>query len=195
MPYPAIMDEYLPDQIVSIHNVLRRERIPHAFGGAIALAYCGIPRYTHDIDVNVFLPAGYAGQLLDVLATLFPIPNREEAQSQLMQAAQTRLRWGEVPVDLYLANLPFHAAMATRVRTVDYVGTSIPVISAEDLIICKAAFDRPKDWADIDAIMKVQRSDLDETYLERWLSELFDPGDEQLRRIEAYLREVENDRT
>jgi hypothetical protein len=34
--------------------------------------------------------------------------------------------------------------MATRARTVDFVGVPIPILSAEDLIICKAIYDRPK---------------------------------------------------
>ena len=32
--------------------------LPHAFGGALALAYYAEPRSTIDIDVNVFIPAG-----------------------------------------------------------------------------------------------------------------------------------------
>lgn len=51
------MNESLPDEIVAIHQALGAADVPHAFGGAIALAYWGTPRYTHDVDVNIALPA------------------------------------------------------------------------------------------------------------------------------------------
>ena len=53
----------LPERLVALHRALARRRIPHAFGGAIALAYWTLdPRATSDIDINVFLPAADAGE-------------------------------------------------------------------------------------------------------------------------------------
>jgi hypothetical protein len=49
------MNELIPDGVLDIHKALSQAEIPHAFGGAIAFAYCGIPRATHDIDVNISL--------------------------------------------------------------------------------------------------------------------------------------------
>ncbi len=58
----------LPERLVALHRALARRRIPHAFGGAIALAYWTLdPRATSDIDVNVFIPAADAGRLLRAL--------------------------------------------------------------------------------------------------------------------------------
>ena len=48
----------LPERVVALHRALARSRLPHAFGGAIALAYwTQDPRGTSDVDVNVFIPA------------------------------------------------------------------------------------------------------------------------------------------
>ena len=44
--------------------------VPHAFGGALALAYWAEPRATVDIDVNVFVPTERVGAVLDPLAAL-----------------------------------------------------------------------------------------------------------------------------
>lgn len=44
----------LDEQIASIENAFAAAGIPHAFGGAQALAYYGSVRATHDIDLNVF---------------------------------------------------------------------------------------------------------------------------------------------
>ena len=46
----------LPAKIVALHRALERAQLPHAFGGALALAWCTQrARGTIDIDVNVFV--------------------------------------------------------------------------------------------------------------------------------------------
>ena len=183
------MNQLLPDEIIAIHAALERGGVPHAFGGAIALAFCGIPRYTHDIDVNIALRVGQSGRVLDALSSLFPIPERQRVDRAIKRDAQVRLRWGETPVDLFFSDLPFHEAIAARTREVDYVGTRIPVISAEDLIVCKAAYNRGQDWVDIENIVKVHGQRLDQGYLRHWLGTLFPPDDERVRKIEGYIAE------
>lgn len=37
------MNQYLPEGIIALHNQFARDAIPHAFGGAIALAYWEYP--------------------------------------------------------------------------------------------------------------------------------------------------------
>ncbi|MHB8574021.1 MAG: nucleotidyl transferase AbiEii/AbiGii toxin family protein [Dehalococcoidia bacterium] len=183
------MNEYLPDEIVVIHKALAGATIPHAFGGAIALAYWGTPRYTHDVDINIALQGEEHQRVLDALATVFPITDRQKAEREVTHIAQTRLRWGALPVDLFFANTPFHEAIATCTREVEYVdGTTIPVISAEDLILCKALFNRPKDWIDIENIVAVQ-AHLDVGHLYRWLQDFPDPEGERLPRIDRLLAE------
>ena len=45
----------LERKIVGVHTMLTSAALPHAFGGALALAfYTGEPRGTRDIDVNIF---------------------------------------------------------------------------------------------------------------------------------------------
>lgn len=84
--------------------------------------------------------------------------------------------------------------MATRANVVTYRDSLLPVLSVEDLIICKAAFNRPKDWIDIEAIFDVQDGDLDTAHLRRWLSEFNrPPDDEPLPRIEAFIQQYSGD--
>ena len=184
-----IMNEFLPDEIVVIHRVFVEAAVPHGFGGAIALAYWGTPRYTHDVDINIALPSDDHARVLDALAMAFPLNDRPKAERDIMRIAQTRLRWGDVPVDLFFANTPFHDAIAARTREMAYTGdTTIPVISAEDLILCKAFFNRPKDWFDIETIITVQ-ANLDVAYLHHWLAEFSDADGERQRRIDHLLAE------
>ncbi len=181
------MNEFLPDKIIVVHNVLEKDDIPHAFGGAIALAFCGIPRLTSDIDINIALKADQHGRVLDSLSSLFPIQDRARVERQIIQNTQVRLRWDATPIDLFFSDIPFHESVAARSREVDYVGAKIPIISAEDLIICKAAFNRSRDWPDIENIFKVQGQNLDLGYLRYWLDEFFPPEDERIGKIEEYM--------
>ena len=50
----------LPEKVLAIHQELRRLGAPHAFGGALALAYYAEPRATIDVDLNLFVaPSAY----------------------------------------------------------------------------------------------------------------------------------------
>lgn len=58
------------------------------------------------------------------------------------------------------------------------------MISGEHLVVCKAMFDRTKDWQDIDAIAHAGTTDLDEAL--RWLTELLGSDAPQV----AHLQDV-----
>ena len=182
------MNLYLPDQLLSIHSAFEKDGIPHAFGGAIAFAYYGQPRATSDIDINIALKVSQHGLVLDSLSALFAILDRATVQKEIMRDAQVRLQWGHIPLDLFFSDIPFHESVAARTREVDFIGTKIPIVSAEDLIILKAAYNRGKDWVDIENMFKVQGPALDEEYLRRWLDEFFGSEDERVRKIESYMR-------
>ena len=58
----------LARRLLAIHAAFATAGIPHAFGGAIALAYCtGEPRGTIDLDVNVFVASHDPDTALDAL--------------------------------------------------------------------------------------------------------------------------------
>jgi len=58
----------LVEKLFAIHDALTTASIPHAFGGAVALAYCvEEPRGTRDLDVNIFVDAASARRTLACL--------------------------------------------------------------------------------------------------------------------------------
>ena len=58
----------LAEKIVALHIALDEAFIPHAFGGALALAWCTQrARATIDIDVNVFVSYHSADKALDAM--------------------------------------------------------------------------------------------------------------------------------
>lgn len=77
------MNRYLPEGIVAIHRQFAKDAIPHAFGEAIALAYCSILRATADIDINIFLPQADFRRVLDSIGTVIPMTNRTTAEREI----------------------------------------------------------------------------------------------------------------
>ncbi len=58
----------LARRLIEIDDALSGAGLAHAFGGAIALAFCTEePRGTRDLDVNVFVAPELAGQVLAAL--------------------------------------------------------------------------------------------------------------------------------
>jgi hypothetical protein len=149
----------LAERIVALHDGFSASSLPHAFGGALALAYCTLdPRATQDIDVNVFVGTD---RLAEVLAAMPEgVVATGAARRQLVRDGQARLRWDETPVDVFLSNHPFHEAAATRCRRVPF-GTvdDLPVLACEDLAVFKALFARPKDGVDLTAMVEAEAID------------------------------------
>ena len=133
----------LPSKLLALHDALDDAGIAHAFGGAIALAYCtGEPRGTVDIDLNLFLDSSGARRVFDVLPTGVATDDKDVAA--VLADGQVRLFWDTTPVDLFFAYHPFHAEVADRIRLVPFAETVVPVLSCEDLLIFKAFFSRTR---------------------------------------------------
>ena len=139
----------LTQRIVRVHRSLMKAELPHAFGGALALAFCTRdPRATHDIDLNVFVGVGRVDEVIAALPkgiTCGPADRR-----LLARDGQRRLWWGDTPVDVFLSTHPFHDEAQRRCRTVPFAGVeAMPVLACSDLAVFKAFFARPKDAVDI----------------------------------------------
>ena len=173
----------LPDQVIGLHRALRT--IPHAFGGALALAYYAEPRATHDIDVNLFVPVDPLSPVARALATL-GIELGPAITETLQRDGQGRVFWQETPVDLFFAYDPFHDAVAAARITVPFSDTRIPILSATHLTICKVVFNRAKDWVDIDA-MRAQHAVIDVGEVLRWVGRIAGDTDPRYNRIAAVL--------
>lgn len=149
----------LVERIVTVCEHFDRAGLPWALGGALALAYATEePRATRDIDVNVFVPAVEAARVFAALPSGVTF-----GAADLRAAAdddQVRLWWDDTPIDLFFAADPFHAEVARRCRSVPFAGRTIRVLSAEDLAVFKAMFDRPKDWVDIATMHESRAVDL-----------------------------------
>jgi hypothetical protein len=183
-PAPGLPEPSLPEKILAIDRGLREAGIAHAFGGALALAYYAEPRATIDIDVNVFLaPAEYPA-VKEALGALGV--EGEVDQGRVEREGQCRLHWGSAPIDLFFAYDALHEAMRGAIRREPFGEASIPVLAPEHLLVCKAVFDRPKDWLDIEQ-MVLCVEDLDTGEIRAWLDRILDAGDPRRGRFEGLV--------
>lgn len=172
----------LVEKLFAIDDALTKANLRHAFGGAIALAYCvAEPRGTRDLDVNVFIPADQARSVADALPDEIQVTDADIGR--IVRDGQTRVWWDDVPIDLFLNNLPLHEQVSAELRWVPLAGRDIPVLSCESLVLFKAFFNRTKDWADIEAIAEVDRSILIRAH--RQVVELVGSDGDFARRLDA----------
>lgn len=177
----------LPEKLLALHRTLGDAGIPHAFGGAIALAYATLdPRATSDIDVNVFVAADDAARGLAALPAEIGQP--AGTAERIARDGQIRLWWEETPVDLFFDTLPIHAAAAAHRRYVPFASTTVPVLAPTELAVFKTMFDRTRDWADIEAMLAAGTLDLGA--VRDALADLLDARDHRWRRLDAAEREA-----
>lgn len=171
--------------MIELSAALEHGSIPHAFGGAIAMNYHREPRATLDIDINIFLTEGNEGVGLQVLSSIYAVTDPAGLQDEVARTGQARTLWDGTYVDLFFANTDFHLSMSQRVQRQPFADATIAVLSIEDLLVCKAIFDRPKDWVDIEAVMRTKRSDLDDGYVNEWLGQFVSADDPRWARLDA----------
>ena len=155
-----------PENVLAVHRALAEVGLPHAIGGAIALSIYGAPRETVDIDVNVFVG-----------------PERRPE----VRAALDPLNLGETRVHVFYSHDPLHEEMAKRVREIPYAGATIPIVAPEHLLIRKALLDRPKDWPDVEALLRAN-PDLDLVEIETWVRRLAGDGDHRVTKLQELAR-------
>lgn len=172
---PAEVARQLADGLEAAH-------IPYALGGALAYAYWGVARGTHDVDINLFIPPdrlaaaldclGLAGLTIDHAAALVSAETRGDARGSV----------GDVPVDLFVDSIPLHQEAARRIVTVSLFDRPIRILSAEDLAVLKMLFFRGKDIVDVERLLVLQGAHLDRRYIRHWLVDAVGDNDERVQK-------------
>lgn len=170
---------------IEVHRALGD--IPHAVGGALALAYhVRNPRATLDIDLNVSVVSAEAESVLERLPDGVLIG--ESDRQAIARDAQVRLWWPtdeafRMPLDLFFAEHEFHYLVSQRALWVPMLDTQVPILTAADLTVFKVLFDRSKDWVDIEEIIAEDPPSWDLEEAARWLTQIIGPEDTRIARL------------
>jgi hypothetical protein len=172
----------LPEKVAAIHDALAAAGVPHAFGGALALAWCTQrARGTIDVDVNVFVAPGRACDVVDALPD--GVAWDDADLERIERDGQARLWWDTTPVDVFFNTTDFHEGAADRSRLEPFMDRDVPFLSCRDLAVFKAFFNRTKDWADLEEMHDAGTLDIDAVV--GVLVRLLGADDERVRRLLA----------
>jgi predicted nucleotidyltransferase len=186
--------ERLEDKIAFLAAKLEAHGIPYAVGDAISLLYWGEPRATLDIDVNIFLPSTAAQRVADALVSWGVTDDSTPIVAAVRATAQVRVDYHGSFLDLFFSDVPFHDSCAERAVRVPFGDIEMNVLSAEDLVVCKVMFNRPKDWVDIEQMVAIRGRSFDAAYVRRWLTEMLGTASERLTRLDQVVAQSLADR-
>jgi hypothetical protein len=170
----------LAQRLLAVHDALLAAGLPHAFGGAIALAYCTEePRGTRDLDVNVFVDPTRAKEVFAALPPPVVVAGKDLEEAE--REGQARVWWEDTPIDVFLDIHRFHEEVARGVCQVPFTDRTIPVLGCTALAVFKALFDRTKDWADIEGMVEVGTLDIPQAVV--WLHQMVGPDHSAAQRM------------
>jgi Nucleotidyl transferase of unknown function (DUF2204) len=139
--------------------------------GAQAVAAYGVPRVTADVDVTVVLGDGQPRALALALGEagmrlrVADVDGFAERTSVLPFIDDS----SGLAVDVVLARSGLELECLERAVPIEMEGVTIPVITAEDLVILKVLAGRPKDREDVRALLRREARPFDFDRVERVL--------------------------
>ncbi len=185
------------ERTVQVHRLLEAAGVPHAIGGALALAYhVGEARATRDIDLNVGADPADPAALFSLLPR--DVPWTESDVQAVRATGQVRLWWPHpdgqppIPLDLFFPQSPLHDLVNQRAERVAMLEDVVPILSATDLMVFKMLFNRRKDWADIEELLRYGKADVAEA--RRWLTEVVGTDDPRQQTLDQLLDEVRQEK-
>ena len=154
------MNAELVEKLLAIHEALKAGSLPHAFGGAIALAYCvQEPRGTRDLDVNIFVDAEKAAEVLAALPEGVRVEEGDVEKVSPGWPDPPLLGWR--PRRRIPQQPPSPRGGRERGRLGRHAGDADPVLDCASLVIFKSFFARTKDWGDIEEVALATPEDVD----------------------------------
>jgi hypothetical protein len=130
------------------------------------------PRLTRDVDAVILADDLGWDRLVDSAARYGMMPRIDDPLGFAQRARVLLFRHevSGVDIDISLGGLPFEREVVARASIAKLGSVEIKLATAEDVVIMKALARRPRDMADIEAILDVQ-SGIDLGRIRHWLRE------------------------
>ena len=168
-----------------------RRQLAYCVAGGFAASLWGPPRGTEDIDMLVMIADEDRERFGKFLAARFHLLQSHDQEMVFSGIAIWRhiIQFGKqqslFPLDLIMAKNDFLIHALSRRIELSYQGTTIPVISLEDLIILKLISFRDIDKYDIENLLKSEKP-VDWPYLDKQIH--------KLRLNKAFIRQFRNNK-
>ena len=149
-------------------DFLEKAGIDYFVLGGLAVGVLGEPRFTGDLDLDIFIAkTEIPGFLKKVKREGFRL-NMKEALDHVEQFGTFRLLREKLPIDVILASTELEQAALRRRKRLALFGRKMWFPSPEDLILLKIIPGRPKDLMDAESIVLRYKGKLEIAYLEKW---------------------------
>lgn len=153
-------------------EALEQANIQYMVVGSFSSIVYGLPRSTNDVDVVTSLTTGQLAALLLQLGDEFRLDAQITFETHTGTTRRViRLSASEFTLELFqLSSDPFDQARFAR-RSLVFLHDlkrNVMVQSAEDVVIMKLRWGRPKDLDDIRGVLAVRRNKLDWDYINHW---------------------------
>jgi hypothetical protein len=165
MARQSVNDPLFPTLIDAL-SLLRKESLPCALIGGLAVSLRGQTRVTADVDFVVAASIERMLQLVDELDATQFVPLFDGVREVVEQSFILPLRHKTtgIKVDISIGISGFEQQAVRRAEELRIAKNVIPVASAEDLILMKLLADRPQDQLDVKALVATLHAQLDWEY-------------------------------
>jgi predicted nucleotidyltransferase len=151
---------------------LQAGKVSGAVIGGLAASLLGRPRLTRDVDVLVLVDESQWAEFMAAGVEHGFVPRRDDPMVFALETRVLLMRHQEtgIDVDVVFGALPFEKEAIARATWVDLGDVRVPLPLPEDLIVLKAVAHRPKDLADIEAILAAHPK-INVRQVRRWVQE------------------------
>lgn len=185
----------IPDEFVLVLQDLLQwlevTQTPYATIGGVGVSLLAGARATKDIDAVLWLDTDQVESFLQAGAAYGFVPRISDAAAfaRTRRVILLQHQPTSITVDLSCGVLPFENELIARARTLTIGSLKLKVATPEDLIIMKAIAHRPRDIADIEAILNIE-PDLDLARIRYWVKQFADALEmpELMEDLEKMLR-------
>jgi len=137
----------------STSDLFADKKINFCLAGGWAVGIWGAPRATEDIDLLIFLEQNELKNISELLNIKFNVAQSHKLKfksATILRIILSLKNKKELYIlDLILADTLYFQNILKRKIYIEFEGTSIPLISLEDLIILKSISNREEDQIDI----------------------------------------------
>jgi hypothetical protein len=168
--------------MMPLAEAFERLTISYYIRGAVAISIYGMQRATTDVEIDADIRLKHLHPLLQLLASEYYIDEKAARDAIQHNTSFSGIHIGSLlKFDAFLSeNSEFEQEVYRRVRRYALVENAYPfcLASPEDVVLMqleryRAGGQRADDqWNDILGVLKVQGTELDFTYLQRWAAML-----------------------
>lgn len=153
---------------------LNKEKIDYFIIGGIASGILGTPRFTADVDIDIFLKKNEVSKFLNKAEDAGFEINKKECLTRILNTGTFQIKYSEYHIDFLIASIELEELTFKRKQKILLYGIEANFPTPEDLILLKIISGRGKDIIDTESIIIRNKNKLDKKYLEKWAMKLSD---------------------